>query len=250
MHEYRSTNGERRLWFSEEEIEDRIEEQLRRASLFPTIADPMVDLEEFLEFALQVKLDLYSPLESEVLGVTNFVRRGRPQVSINSDLTSKADSEGASTAARGRWRATLAHEASHVIFHRRLYEVPSEQGMLFDIGEPELPGLMRCLARDVSFGRATSDWREVQANLGMASLLMPAKVFFGVARAVVGIDEFGEILPLVPRSESSGFHDFVNELALRCGVSRQAARIRLGTLGLVWELEGPMLGRTTSLSTV
>ena len=34
-------------------------------------------------------------------------------------------------------------------------------------------GLMRCLKRDVGQATGSKDWREVQANRGMAALLMP-----------------------------------------------------------------------------
>ena len=122
MHDYRSASGERRLWFTVDEIENIIENimenELRRAELLPTVSEPVVDLEEFLEFGLRVKLDLHAPLKPEVLGVTEFVRNGRPLVSINSDLTSEVEKEGAMHGTRGRWRATLAHEASHVVLHR------------------------------------------------------------------------------------------------------------------------------------
>ena len=165
MHDYRNASGERRLWFSADEIENIMEKELRRAGLLPTAAEPVVDLEAFLEFGLQVKLDLHAPLKPGVLGVTDFVRNGRPLVSINSDLTSEVEKEGTLHGTWGRWRATLAHEGSHVVLHRRLFGAPAEQGVLFDVDEVDTPRMMRCLARDVSFGRCHSDWREVQANV-------------------------------------------------------------------------------------
>ena len=233
MHDYRSASGERRLWFTVDEIENIMENELRRAGLLPTVSDPVVDLEGFLEFGLGVKLDMHTPLKPEILGVTEFVRNGRPLVSINSDLTSEAEKKGALHGTRGRWRATLAHEGSHVVLHRRLFEAPAEQGVLFDVDEVDTPKMMRCLARDVSFGRCHSDWREMQANLGMASFLMPADVFKAVVRAVVGNDRCGGTVPSVPDPESAAFREFVTEISRRFEVSQQAARIRLETLGLV-----------------
>jgi Zn-dependent peptidase ImmA (M78 family) len=83
----------------------------------------------------------------------------------------------------------------------------------------------------------------VQANLGMASLLMPADVFKEVVRAVVGDNRCGGAMPSVPSPESVAFRELVIELSRRCcGVSQQAARIRLETLGLVSDEAGPMLG--------
>ena len=241
MHDYRSANGERRLWFSVDEIENIMEKELRCAGLLPTASDPVVDLEAFLEFGLRVKLDLHAPLEPEVLGVTDFVRNERPLVSISSGLTAEAEKTKPLHGTRGRWRATLAHEGSHVVLHRRLFEAPAEQGVLFDVDEVDTPRMMRCLARDVSFGRCHSDWREVQANYGMASLLMPAGVFKAVVQAVVGDNRCGGTMPPVPDPESAAFREFLIELSRRCGVSQQAARIRLETLGLVPAEAGPML---------
>ena len=242
MRDYRSGSGERRLWFSVDEIENIMEKELRRTGLLPSASDPVVDLEAFLEFGLGVKLDLHAPLEPEVLGETDFVRNERPLVSINSGLTSEAEKRESLHGTRGRWRATLAHEGSHVVLHRRLFESPSEQGVLFEVDEVETPRMMRCLARDVSFGRYHSDWREVQANYGMASLLMPADVFKVVVRAVVGGNRCGGTMPPVPDRESEAFRELVIELSPLCGVSRQAAQIRLETLGLVSAEVGPTLG--------
>ncbi len=242
MHDYRSASGERRLWFSVDEIENIMEKELRRAGLLPTASDPVVDLETFLEFGLRVKLDLHAPLKPGELGATDFVRNARPLVSINSGLTSEAEEKEPFHGIRGRWRATMAHEGSHVVLHRMLFEAPAEQGVLFDIDEVDTPRMMRCLARDVSFGRCHSDWREVQANLGMASLLMPADVFKAVVQAIVGDNRCGGTMSPVPDLESVAFHEFVIELSRRCGVSQQAARIRLQTLGLVSIEMGPMLG--------
>jgi Zn-dependent peptidase ImmA (M78 family) len=76
----------------------------------------------------------------------------------------------------------------------------------------------------------------------MASLLMPADVFKAVVQAIVGDNRCGGTMSPVPDLESVAFHEFVIELSRRCGVSQQAARIRLETLGLVSAAVGPMLG--------
>ena len=82
----------------------------------------------------------------------------------------------------------------------------------------------------------------MQANLGMASFLMPADVFTAVVRAVVGNDRCSGTVPSVPDPESTAFRKFITEISRRCEVSQQAARIRLETLGLVSSEAGPMLG--------
>jgi Zn-dependent peptidase ImmA (M78 family) len=87
--------------------------------------------------------------------------------------------------------------------------------------------LHRCLKRDVAY-RQVSEWREVQANIGMAALLMPKNSFIQVARA--------EIAALLPGKSTLSDEEgaaIVSRLASKCSVSRQAARIRLETLGLL-----------------
>jgi hypothetical protein len=232
MKEYRSAGGERRLWFEPDEIEKMMADELRRAGMFPDGRQPVVDLEEFLEIGLQVKLDIYARLDPDVLGVTDFRRNTNPLVSVNAGLTSEVEGAGVSPGVRGRWRATLAHEASHVVLHRILFEVPLEQGELFSIDAESRPSLFRCLARDVSFRGTNSDWKEVQANMGMAALLMPAEVFSDVVRFVVGARTYNSLTTHIPDANSVEHRDLVAELSRRFEVSQQAARIRLVTLGL------------------
>ena len=232
MKEYRSPGGERRLWFEPNEIEEIVADELKGSGMFPDSLDPVVDLEVFLETGLGVKLDLYARLDSEVLGVTEFIRNERPLVSISSELTEAADSTGGPPGALGRWRATLAHEATHVVLHRMLFEVPPEQGTLFDVGIDSRPGLLSCLNRDVAFGSRNSDWKEVQANMGMAALLMPADVFSDVVRVVIGAKTNQSLMSSIPDDKSREHRDLVVELSRRLEVSHQAVGIRLETLGL------------------
>ena len=233
MKEYRSAGGERRLWFEEEEIEHIMVDELYKAGMFPDSAHPSVDIESFLEIHLGVKLDLYAELESDVLGETRFIRKSRPLVLVHKDLTSEVDGTEAPSGQLGRWRATLAHEAAHVTLHRILFEVSIEQQSLFEIGAPAASSLLRCLKRNVSFSRIPSDWREVQANRGMASLLMPKRHFSGLVRQVVGAGEADDLLAQIPMKGSAAFEDLVREISTLCGVSREAARIRFETLRIV-----------------
>ena len=96
--------------------------------------------------------------------------------------------------------------------------------------------VMRCLHRDVNdvrtqdWGRTSrrQDWREVQANRGMAALLMPSRTFKDVA--------FDQIAKL-GLSNLHSSPDFAETLATAVAgifqVSKQAALIRLGTLQVV-----------------
>jgi hypothetical protein len=233
---YRGPDGQERLWFEPAEIEDMMEEELRRAALLPTAVSPVVDIEAFVEQHLRARLDQYADLEPEVLGLTEFRAGQRPRVAINRDLTGSAlDAEEQPPGALGRWRATLAHEAAHILMHRSLHEPPSGQLGLFAQESSELstPALMRCLKRDVSFADARAyDWREVQANKGMAALLMPRSVFVAVARDLLALEDRSTLVTGLPREGSRQLAALAGELGERFQVSRQAARIRLSTLGL------------------
>ena len=241
MKEYRSAGGERRLWFQPGEIEEIMADELRRADMFPDGREPVVDLEEFLELGLEVKLDLYAHLEPDVLGMTDFIRDRKPLVSISASLTSEAEEPDIAPGLQGRWRATMAHEAAHVILHRMFVEVPFGQQDLFETNCGARRSLLRCLKRDVAFGRGGNDWKEVQANLGMAALLMPAGVFTDVVRVVAGASNAKKLLDHIPTMDSLEYRGFVVELSRRFQVSQQAAGIRLSTLGLARGTGEPML---------
>ena len=245
MKDYRSPNGERRLWFEDNEIEEVMTDELQRCGMFPSASAPVVDLEAFLELHLRVKLDLYSDLGPNLLGVSRFVTGRRPIVEISRGLTAQAHEGTAPGGNLGRWRATLAHEAAHVILHRRLVDVPQAQGLLFIQGqgaESEAEtAVTQCFERDIWFARGTGDWKEVQANQGMASLLMPSGPFSSLTRRIVGAQEAADLLAYIPPADTRAFSDLTRELSVRCEVSREAARIRLNTLGLARASSEPML---------
>src|SRR5208337_3529164 len=68
------------------------------------------------------------------------------------DLTGAIDDDHTPPGIRGRWRATMAHEASHVVMHRVLFEVNQDQETLFHMqDQPEPQRLMRCLKKNVLF---------------------------------------------------------------------------------------------------
>ena len=231
MKRYRSPDGEERLWFEDDEIEHLIEDELRKADLLPTTSEPVTELERFVESHLRCPLDQYAELPSEVLGVTEFRRGQPPAISINRNLTGSAlDEDESPPGVVGRWRATVAHEATHVVLHRVLFEFDEHQGELFTPPAATEPQLMRCLKRDVGYTARGGDWREVQANKGMAALLMPARLFKRVVRQEttdLGIPSTA----LTPDAPATSV--LVRRLAGRFSVSRQAAAIRLRTTGFV-----------------
>lgn len=228
MREYRTRSGSRAIWLSEEENETIVDEELRKAGMFPTVANPVVDVEGILEQYLCVKLDQHAPLEPSVLGVTEFFAGAQPKVSINRDLTGAME-EGGEASVLGRWRATLAHEASHVILHRAVFELDERQQDMFGRLESSSSSqkLMRCLKRNVFFRSGGSEWHEIQANRGMAAMLMPKEVFRAAAIAAK------EKMNGSSRGELGYGDKLASALAERFKVSRQAAAIRLSTLGIV-----------------
>jgi hypothetical protein len=231
MRRYRGPDGDWRLWLEHSEIEALIEDELRRAGLFPTAGDPVVDVERFVEVHLGADLDQYAPLEPEVLGRTEFRPGAPPKVQLNRDLTGSAmDADSSAPGLQGRWRATVAHEAIHVVVHRDLFEPSVDQTALFDEDAGSGGGAVRCLKRDVRFGREARDWREVQANYGMGVLLMPRPVFVEVAEEEASSVR-SEVLPFGAGTDAALV--LARRVAWRFMVSRQAALIRLETLGLV-----------------
>lgn len=231
MRRYRGPAGDERIWYDDDEIDRIVEDELARAGLSPKVSAPVTDLERFIESHLKADLDQYADLPAGVLGLTKFVPGRRPAISISAELTESADDGQPTPGLIGRWRATLAHEAAHVLLHRCLFDPDINQLKLFNElagGQVQNVGLMRCLKRDVGPASRSTDWREIQANRGMAALLMPKAIF----RRVV----FERISPrsmtnLVAGSLSADA--FASDMAKVFAVSKQAAAIRLGTVGVV-----------------
>jgi hypothetical protein len=199
MKRYRGKDGSARLWYGAREIEEIMADELQRAALFPTAEAAAVDIERFVESHLRVRFEQYAELEPHVLGVTEFFPGERPWIRINRDLTGSAlDDDECPLGTVGRWRATVAQEAAHVILHAALFEGRSGQLSFLDPEEvqgSEPSRVFRSLKRDVSFAGQAADWREVQANQGMSALLMPRPVFLvACAREVDAMDLPGRAL--------------------------------------------------------
>lgn len=238
MNWYPGPDGQPRIWYEPEEIEGIAEEELQRAKLTPTLENPVTNLEHLVEIHLKAKLDQYAELPEDVLGVTHFQSRQRIHVSISRVLTDSAEESMPRPGAVGRWRATMAHEASHIILHRYLFD-PILAGTIVNGSsekKPEFARLMRCLNKDVvpeksenwNRTRSAKDWREVQANMGMAALLMPRRLFNRIAHQQ--IDEL--MLSGITKGSPSAISlsSVVSEIFQ---VSKQAASIRLESLAFV-----------------
>lgn len=239
----RDALGRDRIWYSIDEIESIMDDEARKAGLTPTADQPAVNLEAFLERHVEAALDQHAKLPVDVLGQTVFEPGSPVRVEINADLSGALD-DGGGLSDVGRWRATLAHEAAHIVLHRVLFEVPLSQGRLFDEEAAGSQTLMRCLKRNVAPGRGGSDWREVQANQGMAALLMPRRLFASVA----AVERAALALPAFPLAAGSIDADrLIRRVATRFDVSRQAAEIRLRTLGLTADASVQALGFSSEL---
>jgi hypothetical protein len=228
---YRGRDGKPQLWFKPGEIDDWMEAELREAGLYPKPDRPAVDVESFVDRHLQVALEQYADLEPHVLGQTRFEAGRRPRVLINRNLTELAiDAENPPAWLRSKWRMTMAHEASHVLLHKCLYAAdPNQQTFGWD-DEPEGVGLTyHCLERNLTCGRGV-DPREVQANNGMAALLLPRTFFLAACetgRTALGID------PNALTEDSFESHRLARKLADLCDVSVQSVSIRLAELGVL-----------------
>jgi len=236
---YRRRDGQERLWLSPADIENTMEDELQRLGVFPSNEQPAVDIERFVQ-GLGVRMDQHAELDPMVLGQTEFYCDGPPKISINRDLTGAVDDDETPPGIRGRWRATIAHEGGHVVLHRVLFEVNRSQECLFQLeGQAEPQRLMRCLKKDVVFrGGGAGDWREVQANMAMAALLMPQSLFRQLAGQVVlqcGL----KAEALINGTPAAG--TLCVRMAALFDVSRQAAGIRLETLSIVSPERQPWL---------
>jgi len=77
MKSYRAADGTERLWFEAEEIEAIMEDELHKAGLLPSAEHPTVNVEDFIELHLKVKLDQHAILDGDVLGMTEFQKGER-----------------------------------------------------------------------------------------------------------------------------------------------------------------------------
>jgi hypothetical protein len=222
------------LFFKEGEIDDWMEVELRKAGLYPTVENPAVDIESLVERHVDADFDQYAPLPDNVLGEARFEPGERPKILISENLTRAAmDTEDAPPWCRSKWRMTLAHEATHVLLHRNLFPADKGQGMLFALDDETSDdgrhGTYQHLERN-EVRRGPVDYREVQANKGMAALLMPKGLFLTLC------DSERQRLGFEPDSLLEGATE-TYQLAKALGglfdVSTESVQIRLKELNLL-----------------
>ncbi len=193
--------------------------------MFPVPTD---DLTVLLEGSVD-DLDLYSDLDGDTEGATDFFRGKKPKVQISRCLSESPHLEN-------RLRTTLTHEFGHVRFHGFMFEIEPAQ-TLFPVQSASHSN--RCKRENI-VGAKQADWMEWQAGYACGAFLMPITAFRqtainflktnGIATSHLGADT----------SEGQGL---ILEIATAFQVSKDAARVRLLQKGIVVE-QGAMLSQS------
>ena len=160
-----------REWFTDSEFESTMDDLRTQSGDDVFSPGHGVDVDLVLLRAYKVSPD-FVPLPSGVLGRTTFYPDGRFHVEVCRELAEEAES---SIIGRRRLRSTLAHECGHVAFHRHQFLVVDEQQSLFASAPAPTPQVL-CRADGIDERVRKRDGREYQANRGMASLLLPARL--------------------------------------------------------------------------
>lgn len=190
---------------------------MQASGLWPQPGPSAVDIEQFLEIHLNAMVDYAGDLPPSDLGYTEFTTP--PRVVVSRTLTDLAPAHGTSLGLRGRWRATLAHEAAHILLHAGLGLVGSST--------PKLT--VNALKGRRPRGASSHEWWQVQANMGMAALLMPRGPFLESARAHLNRE------PVFAPVEANDLiaKRLVAVLAEEFQTSHEATRLRLLTFGWI-----------------
>lgn len=207
-----------RPFFPEGEIEGIMGQVLAAAGNPRLPGLPAVDM-DMLMFNLHLEPQ-YTALPDGVLGATRFGSDGTPEITVSERL--EADSRLDSTALH-RLRTTQAHEIGHATLHAPLYvQISSSAGVT--IGR--LPCEASQQTRTVLY---KGEWWEYQANAAMAALIMPAPDFLEQSSTWCRENRVKVTNRIRIRAKYKAFIDWMAE---RFCVSREAARIRAKVLGL------------------
>lgn len=181
---------------------------------FPISTDDLTALIEQHVSDLDQYADL-SPYGSGVEGVTEFVRNGKPRVSISESVHRITN----------RLRTTLTHEFGHVILHGYLFALETRQ---LALGPNQKPNAIYC-KRDTMLPIGKRDWMEWQAGYASGAALMPRS---HVTKAVGDIQHRMNIFGPVPAEGDSG-KTLISAVVDGFSVSRDAATVRLKILGFL-----------------
>lgn len=183
---------------------------------YPVCTD---DLATFIEREAQ-DLDLYADLSeygTGVEGITIFLPGSRPKVKIDRTLSENETR-------RNRLRTTLTHEFGHVHFHAYLFDEKAKSVDLFQ-ANPGNPDTVQVCKRETILDARQSDWMEWQAGHVCGAILMPASVVRRFVKETVV--DLGDIALTALEGK------LIAAMMHRFEVSAEAARVRLGRLGLV-----------------
>lgn len=160
-----------REWFTDSEFENTMDD-LRTQSADDVFSPGQgVDVDVVLLRVYKVNPD-FVPLPAGVLGRTTFYPDGRLLVEVCRELAEEAEG---SIVGRRRLRSTLAHECGHIALHRHQFLVVDDQRSLFASAPAPTPHIL-CRGDAIDERVRKRDGREYQANRGMASLLLPARL--------------------------------------------------------------------------
>jgi hypothetical protein len=167
-----------RLWYDASEIDDIMEDELRRSRISRISVGGAVDVDAFIESYLNITPQFVA-LPRGVQGATDFSPDGTVMMRISEALSERAANDEAG--AEHLIRTTLAHEAAHVLLHRVLFLHQSEALFGRQASRQEL-----CRdVRPVGHGY-TGEWWEWQANRGMGALLLPKSEIVALTAADPG----------------------------------------------------------------
>jgi hypothetical protein len=159
---------------SEEDIEQAMDRVRTNAGHDIFSEGAGIDVERILEQVYGVAPD-YQNLGDGVLGKTACLCNGELTVTISRELAEKAET---SVSANHLLRSTIAHEIAHLEFHSQFLRGDWPRSCQPASTARVRPGVLcrhSSITRRSRGANARECWWEIQANLGMASLLLPAR---------------------------------------------------------------------------
>jgi hypothetical protein len=154
-----------------------------------------------------------TPYGTNVEGVTEFVRNGKPKIGISKEVHRFEN----------RLRTTLTHEYGHVVLHGYLFAAEERR---LGLVPGQKPNAIYC-KRDTILGARKTDWMEWQAGYVSGAALMPKTC---VRNIVADIHKARNIYgPVSPSSDNGAA--LIKAVMAGFTVSREAATVRLKILG-------------------
>jgi Zn-dependent peptidase ImmA (M78 family) len=221
-----------RPFYTQDYIENKAFEVLHRCGTASgqTLTHPLED--ESLELLVEFLTDNFDQAADtasygvDIDGFTVFARHGKPSVVLNQDLLNSTY--------RLRRRFTIGHELGHVVLHQPLYERDDRQLDL--LVQKELVPVY-CAKQDIE---RSVDWCEWQAGHFGGALLMPKRL---VHQRLADRDS-NLVNPV--RAGTLGAERVMSVAAEIFDVSRDAARVRLSSLGIITSANVQQLGDQTA----